>query len=46
MCMAETAKSLKTTKGKGKEEQEPRTIPSPVNNPMLNYRVYYMSASR
>ena len=45
MCMAETAKSLKTTQGKGKEEQEPRTIPSPVNNPMLNYRVYYMSAA-
>lgn len=43
--MAETAKSVRTTKGKGKEEQEPRTIPSPVNNPMLNYRVYYMSAA-
>lgn len=43
--MAETAKSIKTAKGKEKDAQEPRTIPSPVNNPMLNYRVYYMSAT-
>ncbi len=28
-----------------KKEKEPEYIPSPLNNPMLNYKVYYMSAS-
>ncbi len=30
---------------KTKKEKEPKYIPSPINNEMLNYRVYYMSAS-
>ncbi len=28
---------------KEKKEKEPKYLPSPLNNPMLNYRVYYMS---
>ena len=26
-----------------KTEKEPRFIPSPMNNQMINYKVYYMS---
>lgn len=29
---------------KDKKEKEPQYIPSPLNNTMLNYRVYYMNA--
>lgn len=31
---------------KTKKPAEPKYIPSPLNNPMLNYRVYYMTAGQ
>lgn len=29
----------------GKTEKEPKWIASPINNPMINYKIYYMSAA-
>ena len=29
--------------GKEKKQKEPKYIPSPLNTPMINYKVYYMS---
>lgn len=33
------------TKNKEKEVAEPKYLPSPLNNNMINYKIYYMSAS-
>ena len=38
------SKTEKTGKS-GKTEKEPKWIVSPINNPMINYKVYYMSAA-